>query len=217
MKAVLCLIVVCLISCHVYSQNLQGVFKYKSRSFDEEYYFDVNGKFSWYRQNGETMISGDGTYKIDGDSLTLSFERAHPRFEIQANQTQPDPDGKSSIHVSAMYTDGKPVNSIKVLLKNYGAWAISDAQGKIDLILLDAPMEDELLLEVSGEKIYSTPVKLRGQNLLYALVFETQDQYKENVTEKLRFVAKKRSMIITDGTGRRKFKAARLKHYYPHQ
>ncbi len=198
------------LSAQSYCQSIAGIYKHKSRQFDEEYFFGPDNSFEWYRRSGTGMISGDGTYSLNGDEVTLHFGTARPRYEVQVSQAQPNPEGKTNFRMSAIYTNGLPFTSLKATLENTGTSSSANEQGVIDLNLLDAPTHDMLKLEVNADVIYRQKIVLRGFNLLYALVFETQDQYKENTVETVTVVRKRKKLLITDATGTRKFRMDKI-------
>jgi hypothetical protein len=163
----------------------------------EVYSFHNNGSFDWIK-TGSGISYGNGSYKLNGKKLELTFTKARLQFDVQLNESKPVNGDKSIIEVRIMYSNGQPTPQTKfTLILSQITQYLSD-QGILKLELSKPLAEDSFMIDFGGRISSPLKIKLKGYDTLLGIVVDETAEYKENVTETFT-LKQKRGKILLNG------------------
>jgi len=166
----------------------------------EVYSFRKNGTFDWIQTTATEITYGNGTYKINGKSIELSFERARLQPDIQLNESTPTTNTRSTVEVRIMFSNGRPVQRAKVTLVQSNIVNETNLEGISQIEVPDPPVNDKVEIELNGHRSAGIPITLKGNNALLGIVIDETTRYKDNQTEQLSFKNKRRKIKLNGMT-----------------
>ncbi|MEI9918517.1 MAG: hypothetical protein WDO14_06915 [Bacteroidota bacterium] len=165
----------------------------------EAYTFNADGSFSWM-QVTDNVIYGNGTYKINGKKIELSFEKGRLQIDIQLNKVIPSE--QCTVEAMIMYSNGVPFTKASITLVQSGITEATTNAG-LQMRLSDPLLDDKLVIDADGRKSAPIPVKLKGNKTLLGIVIDETSMYKENVNETLSFKMKRGRIVLNKKTFRK--------------
>lgn len=179
-----------LISSAAVAQKLNACY----RSSEELFCFADDNSFFW--QQGGNM--GAGIYRVRNDSIILTFDRVHRGFDIQIDESLPNSSNASRIEIHGIHVDGKPLVGVKINLANSKIHAVTDKSGIATIDIKDPLANDVITLSLDGVESSPFPKKIRGYNILVAVVLDNAIKYRDKQKVAFHFREKGQTIFLNN-------------------
>lgn len=157
----------------------------------ETYLFMSEHIFSWQYRSENESVTGEGKYKVKGDSIELTFDQVKRTFELQLYRSAPNKTDQSHIEVRAMLSNGKPYEDLRLWLFHSGVSVYTDTRGIAKIDVSDALFKDDIKVDLDGFVSTIATIDLRGNDHAFGIVIdETAPRYREYTS--MTFAFKKR-------------------------